>query len=188
MHGPQADAGFRRRQFVVPDVFVVKDIRPGPRRIYRLWIEGKVPSVVIETTSRKTRKRDLQVKPDLYARLGIAEYFLFDCLHEYLDPSLLGHRLMDGVYQPIARDNDGALVSSELGLSLYDEAGKLQFRRLDNGQRLLTGAERAREQFELAQHEKERADREAFARRLAESELQRLREELARRGYQGETE
>jgi hypothetical protein len=75
------------RKFVVPDAFVVKNLRPGKRRTYKIWVEGKVPDVVVETTSRRTRAKDTRTKPDLYARLGIKEYFLFDPHQEYLDPS-----------------------------------------------------------------------------------------------------
>ncbi len=46
------------RKYVVPDAFVVKGIAPQPRRIYKTWLEGKAPDVVIETTSRKTRRKD----------------------------------------------------------------------------------------------------------------------------------
>ena len=73
------------KEFVVPDVFVVKGLAQRKRRILRTWIERKVPNCVIEVTSRKTRKKDAITKPELYARLGIAEYFLFDPDLDYLD-------------------------------------------------------------------------------------------------------
>jgi Uma2 family endonuclease len=53
------------RKFVVPDAFVVKGVAPQKRRIYKIWVEGKSPEVVIETTSRKTRRKDTQDKPPL---------------------------------------------------------------------------------------------------------------------------
>src|SRR5262245_24829442 len=65
------------KRFVVPDAFIVKGIDPRRRRIYKIWIEGKGPDVAIETTSRKTRRRDTVEKPATYARLGVKEYFLF---------------------------------------------------------------------------------------------------------------
>jgi Uma2 family endonuclease len=46
---------------------------------------------VIETTSRKTRRKGTVQKPELYARLGVREYFLFDPHEEYLDPPLQGY-------------------------------------------------------------------------------------------------
>ncbi len=162
------------KKFVVPDLFVAKDVSPDRKRIYKIWVEHKVPDVVIETTSRKTRKKDTQDKPQLYARLGIQEYFLFDCLNEYLDPPLQGHRLVEGGYQSTPADECGALISRELGLRLQPDAGRLQFYRLDSGARLLTASERA-------EQEAERAEQEARTRRELEVEVQRLREELRRR-------
>src|SRR5438067_9122357 len=66
------------RRFVVPDAFIVKGVDPGQRRVYKTWVEGKGPDVAIETTSRKTKRQDTILKPALYARLGVGEYFLFD--------------------------------------------------------------------------------------------------------------
>lgn len=169
------------RKYVVPDAFVVKNLAPKNRRIYRIWIEGKVPDVVIETTSRKTRRKDTQVKPGLYARLGVKEYFLFDPLGEYLDPPLQGYRLAGDEYERIEADDDGALDSEELDLQLRIQDGHLQFVRRDTGKRLLTRDERIRQEAAARQREAERADREAEARQAAEAEIARLRAELARR-------
>jgi len=62
------------RKYVVPDAFVAKGISPRARRVYKIWLEGKAPDVVIETTSRKTRRKDTVQKPELYAHLGVKEY------------------------------------------------------------------------------------------------------------------
>ena len=162
------------RKFVVPDAFVVNGVLSRKRRVYKIWVEGKSPDVVIETTSRKTRRKDMQVKLPLYARLGVKEYFVYDPLQEYLDPPLQGHRLTDQVYERMVPDESESLVSEQLGLRLRIEGGLLQFYRLDTGERLLTADERAAREAEARQ-------REAKARRAAEAELARLRKELARR-------
>ena len=161
------------RKFVVPDAFVAKGLTQRRRRIYKIWVEGKAPDVVIETTSRKTRRKDTTDKPQLYARLGIKEYFLFDPDQEYLDPPLQGHRLVGSEYVQIQPDDSGSLVSEQLGLRLRIENEELQLYRLDTGERLLSAEERA---------ELEAAARgtEAEARQAAEAEIKRLREELAR--------
>src|SRR5881397_94441 len=39
------------KKFVVPDVFIAKGLHPQKRRIYKIWVEGKSPDAVIETTS-----------------------------------------------------------------------------------------------------------------------------------------
>ena len=161
------------KKFVVPDVFVVLGLEPGDRRIYKLWVERKAPNVVIEVTSRKTKKKDTVAKPALYAKLGIGEYFLFDPTEDYLHPPLQGSRLAGDGYEPLAPDAQGALISRELGLRLQPHGGQLMFYRLDTGERLLTAEEAWR-----AEEEARRAEAEAL--RAAEAEVARLREELRR--------
>lgn len=162
------------KKFVVPDAFVVKGISPQKRRIFKTWVEKRVPDVVFETTSRKTRKKDTVDKPQLYASLGIQEYFLFDPDREYLEPVLQGHRLVDGKYMSIEGDASGGLLSEQLQMQLVAQDDQLQFYLLDNGERLLTPSERAESEAQRARQESERAD-------AAEVELARLRAELARR-------
>jgi Uma2 family endonuclease len=169
------------RKYVVPDAFVVKGIAPHTRRVYKTWVEGKSPDVVIETTSRKTRRKDTVDKPQLYARLGVREYFLFDPHQEYLDPPLQGYRLSEAVLTRIEADPAGGLDSHELGLRLSLGEGHLQFARLDTGERLLTRSERADREAARADREAEARQREAEARQAAEAEIARLRAELARR-------
>ncbi|HLQ46010.1 MAG TPA: Uma2 family endonuclease, partial [Planctomycetaceae bacterium] len=154
------------KKFVVPDVFVIKGLVQKKRRIIRTWIERKVPDCVIEVTSRKTRKKDAVTKPELYARLGIPEYFLFDPDLDYLDPPLQGYRLAGEAYQSIPRESDGSLVSEQLGLRLFHDNDDLQLFRLDTGERLLTG--------------REQADRARQEQTETLAEVARLRAELAR--------
>ena len=152
------------KKFIVPDLFVVKGIDPGNRRIYKIWFEGRPPDAIIEITSRKTKKMDMVTKPALYGQLRVPEYFLFDPTQDYLEPPLQGHRLIGGRYEPIAADAQGRLASEQLGLRLHAEGRRLMLYRLDTGQRLLT----AEEELPI----------EAEARRAAEAELARLREQL----------
>jgi hypothetical protein len=175
------------KRFVVPDVFVVKELEPKKRRIYKLWVEGKGPDVVFETTSRKSKKKDTVTKPALYRQLGVKEYFLFDPTEDYLNPPLQGYRLADGHYLPIVPDAQDAFVSEELGLRLQAEDGHLIFSRRATGERLLTSEEARRLEAEGRRLEAEgrRAEAEgrrleAEARRAAEAEVARLRDELRR--------
>ena len=149
------------RNFVVPDTLVAKGLSPQRRRIFKVWVEGKTPDVVIETTSRKTKTKDTTTKPKLYARIGVKEYFLFDPTEDYLDPPLQGYRLAGKKFVPLVPADDGSLVSAELELRLCKEEGSLQFYRLDNDERLLSPSE-ARQ----AEATKRRA--EAMRRRIAE--------------------
>ncbi len=174
---------------------MAKGIVPQDRRTYKIWVEGKAPDMVIETTSRRTRRKDMRIKPELYARLGVKEYFLFDPLGEYLDPPLQGYRLDGADYRRIEPAEDGGLDSRELQLRLRLGEGHLDFVRWDTGERLLTRAEwlqraaesrkreadRAAREAAAREREAARAEREAEARRAAEAEVARLQAELARR-------
>jgi Uma2 family endonuclease len=61
-----------------PDVMVIFDIEPGGRDNYKIWEEGQIPKVIFEMTSPGTRQQDLGFKKDLYAQLGVQEYWMFD--------------------------------------------------------------------------------------------------------------
>ena len=150
------------KKFVVPDCLVAKGLSPNKRRTYKTWVEGKAPDVMFETTSRKTRTKDTVDKPQLYARLGVKEYFLFDPEQDYLDPPLQGYRLTDGAYAPITVDSQGCMLSVELDLLLRIDAEALQFYRPDTMERLLSADERA-----------VRAEEEAAALRTELEELRR---------------
>ncbi len=169
------------KRFIVPDAFVAKGINPKRRRIYKIWFEGKPPDVIIETTSKKTKRKDTIDKPRLYAQLGVKEYFMVDPEQDYLDPALQGYRLVGSIYRRIVADETGSLVSEELGLKLRLEDDGLVFYRLDTGERLLTADERADRESEGRRAEAEARRAEAEGRRAAESELARLREEVAKR-------
>jgi Uma2 family endonuclease len=176
---------------VAPDVFVVKGVSKHERRTYRLWEEGQAPVVAFEITSRGTRLEDLGNKRALYAMLGIAEYYLYDPLGEYLQPSLQGYRLQAGEYQRLPLQEVGVLRSAALGLEIRVEAGRLLVVNPETGERLLSPAqaqesrrtETAARQAAEAQVAREVAAREAAEARAteAEAELERLRAELARR-------
>jgi len=174
------------KKFVVPDTFVVFGIEPYPRRVYKIWVEGKAPDVVIETTSKKTRRKDTLEKPAIFAQIGIKEYFLYDPTQEYLDPPLQGYRLVNGKYEPIVPDQDGFLVSEVLGLRLKIEGDHLAFYRLDTGERLLSDAERAEQEAELAARQSARAERAEQEAARAEQEAERAKQEAKRAEQEAE--
>lgn len=108
-----------------PDVFVVRGVPKGERRIYKLWEEGVAPQIIIELTSRKTWKEDLQTKWRLYEELGVQEYFIFDPEYDYLDDPLVGYRLENGKYVEL-EIKDGRAKSEVLGLELVNTGETLR--------------------------------------------------------------
>lgn len=158
-----------------PDVFVARGITKAQRRTYKLWEEGRAPTVVIEFTSRSTRLEDLGNKRYLYASLGVQEYFLCDPLGEYLDPPLQGYELVDGEYIRLAADGTGSLLSQSLGLRLQHEGSRLRLIRIATGVPLLWPDEVAALSRTEAQ-----GRMEAEGRARAEAEARRAAEERAR--------
>ncbi|MCU0567714.1 MAG: Uma2 family endonuclease [Oculatellaceae cyanobacterium Prado106] len=111
------------RKNISPDVFVVFGVSKRQRRSYKVWQEGgKLPSFVLEITSKTTRNQDENQKPELYANLGIQEYFQYDPTGDYLNPQLKGRRLVNGQYEAIPAthlaDGTTVLQSQTLGLDL----------------------------------------------------------------------
>lgn len=165
------------RSVISPDVFVVKGVSKRVRDIFQLWKE-KAPCLVIEITSRSTRREDIHRKRDLYERMGVEEYFLHDPRGEYLSPALQGYRLVDGRYQKMAPAPDGSLISRTTGLRLRPEGERLRLIDLESGEPLPSYAEIG-EGLDEASAELRRKDEEL---RAMNGELARLRRELESRG------
>lgn len=134
------------KKSVAPDVFVVFGVPKREHDIYQTWVEGKGPDLVIEITSRSTRHVDEKVKPDLYRRLGVTEYFQYDPTGDYLKPALRGRHLNEqGQYEPMktVRGLDGSVIltSALLGLQLRLESSKLRIFDPQTGKYLDTYSE-----------------------------------------------
>lgn len=87
---------------ISPDVFVVFGVSHRKRRSYKAWQEdNKLPSFILEITSKTTKKQDQENKPKLYASLGVQEYFQYDPTADYLQPQLQGVQLINGRYEPL---------------------------------------------------------------------------------------
>ncbi len=110
---------------VAPDVFVVRGVPKGQRRIYKLWEEQVTPQFIIELTSRQTWREDLQEKWRLYEQLGVQEYFIFDPEYDYLEEALVGYRLENGQYAALEAP-ERRLRSEVLGLELVDTGETLR--------------------------------------------------------------
>ena len=150
---------------VAPDVFVVLGVGNHSRRSWIVWREGRAPDFVMEMASGSTWRRDMTVKREIYAGMEVTEYWRFDPSGEWFSPVLVGEYLVDGEYtdMPTETDEQGILRghSAILGLDLCVlPDGNLRFYDPVGGQWLRT------------LHE------EATARREAEEENRRLREQL----------
>jgi Uma2 family endonuclease len=161
---------------VSPDVMVAEGLKPKELRLnYLLW-EEKPPSLVVEVTSRSTRREDTGKKKSLYERIGTTEYVLFDPFGEYLRPRLQGYRLERGKFQPIPLEADGTLRSQTTGMTFRPEGLRLRLVDTATGRPILW-----HEEVEAAFIQATAAQQaEAAARRAAEERVRALEAELRR--------
>ena len=154
------------RKSISPDVLVCFGINPKLRLTYKIWEEGKAPDFVMEFSSKSTYDKDLGEKMDVYASLGIQDYFLYDAEGLYLPSPLMGFTLMDGVYVAIPPGERGGFRASVLDLDFHLRDGEIAIYDPVAGKWVQTRAERT----ETAEARAENAEAEAA----------QLREELAR--------
>ncbi len=102
--------------YVQPDVLVVLADRVGI--VERALIEGE-PSLVVEIASRSSRPRDRGQKANLYARVGVPEYWLADADDESITVQA---KPRDGKYQTVWRGT--GIVRAETVPGLEVDLGK----------------------------------------------------------------
>ena len=193
---------------IAPDCYVAFDVNADEiirQEHYRIWIVGKPPEFALEIASKHTAHNDLVPKRELYAAIGIGEYWRYDPTENsrYYGERLVGERLVDGEYQrlPVAPDAEGRPrgYSPTLELDLVWEDRILRFYNPTTGEWLrdyaetrvelvttesmLAGEQAARAaaeamlETEQVARETERTARAAAEARAAEleAELRRLR-------------
>ena len=159
-----------------PDVMVIFGVAPGSRDNYKIWEERQIPRVAFEMTSPSTKKEDEGFKKNLYAKIGISEYWQFDPKGQWIKEKLRGFRLADGQYEPIVNGQ-----SLGLGLRLEVDGKLISFYRLDNGKKLLIPLElhERAEQFQAKANQSEAKARQSEAKtRQLEYQSQQLEEQL----------
>ncbi len=178
---------------IVPDCYVVfgvpNDRIKTERNSYRVDEWNAVPAFVAEIASPSTARRDLNEKRDIYAQMGVQEYWRFDATggENYGEP-LVGEYLVDGEYRrfELHRESDGTLWarSEVLRVDFYwdGEEGRTAFlmRDADTGEWLnfLDEEREARLAAEDARQAAEDARLAAEARAAElEAEIRRLRGE-----------
>ena len=181
---------------VAPDVFVVFGASGSrPRNSWLVWREGKAPDFVLEIASVGTWQRDAEEKRDIYAAMGVTEYWRFDPTGECFTPALLGETLVDGIYRtlPVVDDTAGVLrgyspllelefrVEAERRLRVYNPATGERLRTLTESEDERAAESVARQAAEVARQVSETARQVSeTARRAAEDENRMLREQLRR--------
>ena len=185
---------------VAPDYYFAVGVDPAtviPRGIYRTWVQGKPPDFVLEVASPSTARHDESRKRDIYASMGVPEYWRYDATDRN-DPEhrplyavpLVGEILVNGVYQPlpIAPGAEGCIMgySPALGVSLavkdnhlvvYDhelEDFVAEFAEQERAKNLAQAEAQAEREIRVAA-ENELREQASTIRRL-EGELRRLRE------------
>jgi Uma2 family endonuclease len=191
---------------VIPDV---PNSREWEGSSFDIAETGLRPCLIIEVVSfsnAKIRNTDLVDKVELYEREKIREYLALDPPQRANRERFqwIGYRLDDaGRYGRIEPDALGRIVSETTGLAFgvssngkdvlvfdaqsgerlftsFEMAAQEAQRAAQEAQRAAQETERAAQETERAARETERAAREAEARKDAEAEVARLREELAR--------
>ena len=120
---------------VSPDfyaAFGVDSLAIKQRKIYLPWEVGKPPDFVLEVASESTAQQDMIAKRQIYAQIGIPEYWRFDPTGgDFYGQPLAGDRLVNHTYEPmeLTAEPDGILkgYSPALRLSLCGLDGMLKF-------------------------------------------------------------
>lgn len=153
-----------------PDVSVIRGVRNAKADRYSFDIrkEGVSPCLIVEIVSplsSRIRRVDLMDKVEIYQRAGVTEYVIADSTVRDRRYRLLGYRLdRSGRYRPIRPDAQGRLLSETTGVwfQVSPEGERIFLLEHPGGRRLLN------------------LEETDDARRKAEAELDRLRQELER--------
>ena len=172
--------GNPRRSFS-PDCYVVFGLTDAAlaslslegNNTYLLWEVGKAPDFILEIGSPSTAATDMGRKRELYAEIGVGEYWRFDPTGgEFYGEPLVGERLVNGEYRRLEmrRETDGRVWahSDALNLDLWWTDGDLRFWDPAAESWLL------RREEERARVEEERAGRMAAETRAEEERVDRL--------------
>ena len=174
------------RRSVSPDCYVALDLSESAleslslegNNTYLLWEVGKAPDFVLEIGSGSTAAADLGRKRDLYAELGVLEYWRYDATGgEFYGEPLVGEYLEDGEYRrfELRQESDGRLWSHSevLDLDIWWIDGDLRFWDPVAGGWLLRRDEERASRLQ----ERRRAEAAESRVRELEAELRRLRAE-----------
>jgi len=158
------------------DVTAPEDLHVKQGHSYYQWNMGKQPDVIIEAVSDRTGGEET-FKKNLYARLGVSYYAVFDPDHFLSEDTLRTYELSGGVYR---LGEHGPWPTLGLGLRLwegtFEGAQSVWLRWCDaNGAIIPTGEERTTTLAEQARQADERSRRAQERIRELEAELRLLK-------------
>ena len=109
----------------VPDLLAVLDVPLHDRAAWSVLDEGKGPDLLLEIHSGPRSPKDTVTNVERYARLGVPEYFLYDCERRIVR----GYRLDPGEPRRYVSvlPQGGRFASQVLGLELGVVDGRLRF-------------------------------------------------------------
>jgi Uma2 family endonuclease len=122
---------------VSPDLMICFGLHKVPERVYKLWEENIVPSVIIEFASQTSWFNDVSTKLAIYQKLGVNEYYIYDIEYAHLPEPLMAYRLDNGVLTEIEA-KDKRILSESLGLILVDTGETLRFFNPETNEFLMT--------------------------------------------------
>ena len=201
-----------RNRRVSSDLYValgVDTVAIRERHGYLIWEVGKAPDFVLEIASESTARYDCIGKRDLYASLGVGEYWRYDSTGgDFYGTPLVGEQLVNGEYRPfeVHTTADGKIWahSPVLDIDIYWGDDRLRVYDPDSGsfkldaeeleqqykeseeargtlESELTAAEEARSATQASHAATEAAyEAERAARMRAEAEIARLQDHLRR--------
>ncbi len=147
-----------------PDAFVIGQGLDPTRDITAVRLaDVGAPLFVAEVASRSTVRNDIEGKAEVYARIGVPEYLVFDPTGDILGVRIRAWRHdpnRPGQYRPWTADEDRYWRSDILGVSLQprpryiavrDDDGEEIGLPVDNGERARAAERALREAREAAQ-------------------------------------
>ena len=166
---------------IVPDMFLSLDVQvredmwKKENRSYFIWEYGKPPEVAVEIVSNR-KGGELGQKRKKYEQIRVLYYVVFDPQRIIQNEELRIYEFSPKGYIPKIRGNltqTGLCV--QIWEGMYEGVRSRWLRWYDStGQMILTGAERAEQEFQRAEQERQRAEMEQ-----QKAEQERQRAELA---------
>lgn len=120
------------RRWYAPDLLVAFGVPNVERSSYLLWREKVFPQVIIEISSEKTWRNDIDEKLRMYEEFGAEEYYVLDPEFGYLPSPIMAYRRKSDM---LAELNviDNRILSPRLGLEIVLEANAFRlFNRRTN--------------------------------------------------------